>query len=270
LDHTQDAALFVAKVTGGLVFDVDSDFQLTGDIKSSQITIEKFYPYFKTSMTQESLNKKISFMSPLMISYLNSELEKGIDLPVNPNITKYIKEERVKTFDNYLLIEGKPDFQITENAVSEKEASRMKLERVLTGIENSGSKDEIQSIIDELKEKEKEVEGSIREKSGELRERLHKSLERLEMKAKIRGKDLFENGSEELSDLIDRVNTKDLVDGAERAGESIVNKAKSWFNRKKNHEGLSVRGPREEYFPAASLKGLSNRGKEDDPKDSTP
>ena len=52
------------------------------------------------------------FLAPTMVSYLNSNLEKGIDLPVNKNITKYIKEEQVKTFDSFMVVEGKPDFSI--------------------------------------------------------------------------------------------------------------------------------------------------------------
>lgn len=43
-------------------------------------------------------------------SYINSLLEKGIDLPLPKNITKHIKNQKVTTYEGYLLIDGEPDF----------------------------------------------------------------------------------------------------------------------------------------------------------------
>ncbi len=42
----------------------------------------------------------------MMISYVNSILEKGMELPIPQNITDLITDAEVTTHENYLLIQG--------------------------------------------------------------------------------------------------------------------------------------------------------------------
>ena len=56
------------------------------------------------------MNGRISWIRPIAVGALNSRLDKGFSLPIPQNITQYLKNPRVRTFDKFLFVDAEPDF----------------------------------------------------------------------------------------------------------------------------------------------------------------
>jgi hypothetical protein len=52
----------------------------------------------------------MAMWEPLIMSYINSQIEGGYQLPVPDIIRDYIDDQRVTTHDQYILLEFKPNF----------------------------------------------------------------------------------------------------------------------------------------------------------------
>ena len=77
----------------GIDFSINDDLMITGQIDNLKLTIADFYPYFNTPTTSQAINQKLHLMVPLLQSYLNNLLDKGLKLPIPDNLTKYVKNE---------------------------------------------------------------------------------------------------------------------------------------------------------------------------------
>ena len=75
-----------------------------------EATVTELDAYFKTRSTKTSMNDRLQFAKPILISYLNSVLEKGIDIPLPKGVKEYIVDPRVRHFDEYLFIDANVNF----------------------------------------------------------------------------------------------------------------------------------------------------------------
>ena len=48
-----------------------------------------------------------------MVSYANSVLDDGLNLPFPENVIKFMKNENIKMYDQYLMIDGEFDYNAT-------------------------------------------------------------------------------------------------------------------------------------------------------------
>jgi hypothetical protein len=110
IDPTIDAAKMVTRAVTSLQLFINDKFLLWGSIKDLKLNVIDYKPYFKTQTSIETINSKLSLMLPLMEAYANSVLDDGWRIPLSPNITRYIKRQKVEYRDGYVLIDGDADF----------------------------------------------------------------------------------------------------------------------------------------------------------------
>ena len=146
-DESVDAAVFSCFFNASLNFRIDKKFKIFMQADDLDMTILELNKNFKTSANMGNLNDRLHLIEPLIISYLNFELDKGFQIPMPTDIVKCLKEPRVREYDGYLFIDADPDFtdcfEVTE-AKFEKTSKRM-LQQAPDGASV------IQSKIEEIK-----------------------------------------------------------------------------------------------------------------------
>jgi len=65
--------------------------QLYGSAQDVQCKLIEFESFFKTRASVKSLSKQISFMNPIIMSYLNQKLDQGIQLPLPSGWNKLVE-----------------------------------------------------------------------------------------------------------------------------------------------------------------------------------
>lgn len=110
LDPSLDAALLLVEAKANVSFSVDDTLTLSGEVRSLDLSVVTFTPYFQTLSNAKGMNLKLTLATNMIESYANSILDNGYALPVPDSISPYIKNEKVVAKEGYLLIDGDCDF----------------------------------------------------------------------------------------------------------------------------------------------------------------
>lgn len=110
LDPSQDAALLLVEAKANVSFSVDGSLTLSGEVRSLDLSVVTFTPYFQTLSNAKGMNLKLTLATNMIESYANNILDNGYALPVPDSISPYIKNEKVVAKEGYLLIDGDCDF----------------------------------------------------------------------------------------------------------------------------------------------------------------
>lgn len=89
-----------------MIFEIDNNFTLSGRAEDVQIEFVNIDAYFKTAINAHKLNGRLGVLQPIILAYINSVMNKGIQIPIPQNIMDYIKQPRIRTFENYLFIDA--------------------------------------------------------------------------------------------------------------------------------------------------------------------
>lgn len=109
-DDSIDSMIMRLELTAQVSFDVDEDFTLVGSADDVDLKVVEIEPYFRTRTNKDNINDRIGMLKIFAIGLINSQLMKGMSIPIPQNITKYIKNPTVQTFSNYIFIDTEPDF----------------------------------------------------------------------------------------------------------------------------------------------------------------
>jgi hypothetical protein len=71
-----------------------------------EVDVKKVTTYFNSKVTASSINTELSFLAPFIISQLNLQLSKGIEIPVNQNLKDFVTKEEILIMDKMLIFQG--------------------------------------------------------------------------------------------------------------------------------------------------------------------
>jgi len=63
-------------------FSIGEDYKLYITANDVNINVVEIDKYFKTRVTKQSMNDRIGFLKNFVISFINGELAKGIEVPI--------------------------------------------------------------------------------------------------------------------------------------------------------------------------------------------
>lgn len=109
-DSHVDAMILTCELTASMNFELDDEFNLSGEAIDVQTKFVNIESYFKSAITAKKLNGQLSVIQPVFLAYVNTILDKGIALPIPKDISKFILNPRISTYNNYLFIDAQPDF----------------------------------------------------------------------------------------------------------------------------------------------------------------
>ena len=81
-DKTVDAMVLTCQLTASMFFEIDDNFKMSGKAEDVQIEFVNIDAFFKTLVTKEKLNSRLSVLQPIILGYVNSILDKGIEIPI--------------------------------------------------------------------------------------------------------------------------------------------------------------------------------------------
>ena len=137
-DKTVDAMVLTCQFTASMIFEIDNNFTLSGRAEDVQIEFVNIDAYFKTAINAHKLNGRLGVLQPIILAYINSVMNKGIQIPIPQNIMDYIKQPRIRTFENYLFIDAQPDFSKfgTDDSAQSRPIVQKKIKKILKKSEN--------------------------------------------------------------------------------------------------------------------------------------
>ena len=110
-DNSVDAIVMKCVITTKLVFHIGTTsekYSLFAEADDLEMEFTEIDAYFKTRLTKDSLNDRISFIKPFAVGYINKMLNDGIGIPIPPNLQKLIKNPQIKALNHFLKIDFEP------------------------------------------------------------------------------------------------------------------------------------------------------------------
>lgn len=77
-----DAMIMQSEFKAFMKFSIDENFKLFSHADDITVDFTKIDAYFKTKVTKEQMNGRISWLRPIAVGGLNTRLDKGFSLPI--------------------------------------------------------------------------------------------------------------------------------------------------------------------------------------------
>eukprot|EP00347_Sterkiella_histriomuscorum_P020957 403335808 len=116
-DNTQNVAQIIAKMTCNMIFSIDENLIVQGDVDQLKLDVIELRTYYVTKTQAKDINSRLAILSPLLSSYVNKQLDDGFKIPIPKELAKYIKKEKITSHEGYLLIDGDVDFKNFEESL---------------------------------------------------------------------------------------------------------------------------------------------------------